>query len=157
MRHRGSDHEPFETPVVAVDAVYRHRLLEVHHAYQKVQAAITSGHDPAVTRRCSRELASALREATATASQAIAMLRVPTAASGRWRRHKVTRTVSPEIRRWSVELVRLSQIAVWLRRTTLDELGVHLAAVTPSPTWMAAPPHVDMNTTASMPASASSS
>jgi hypothetical protein len=173
MRHRASEHEPSETPPVAGDAVYQQRLLQVEHAYQNMLAAVASGNDPAVTRRCSGELASALREAATTASRALALLRVPAAAPTGRRRHKATRTVSPEIRRWSVELVRLSRIAVWLRRTTLDELGVHLAAVTSSPKWMAATPHVDnsslnvgsdigraspieMKTTASMPVSAAS-
>jgi hypothetical protein len=140
MRHRASDLKPSEASAVAIAAVYQRRLLQVDHAYQKLQAALISGHEPALTRQLSVELASALREATAVASRALALLQPQAAAPGRWRRPKATRTVSADTRRWSVELVRLSRMTVWLRRTTLDELGVHVAAVTPSPRWMTTPP-----------------
>jgi hypothetical protein len=69
-------------------------------------------------------------------------LRQPVASSRRWGRRTAVRTVSPDVDRWSVELVRLSEIQVWLRRTTLDDLGVHIPTVVRVASRAASGPHI---------------
>ena len=125
----------------ALASLYEQRRLRVDRAYRKMQATAGSGHPPAETRRCAADLASALGDAVATASEALGLLRQPVAPPRRWRRRKAVRTVSPDVHRWSVELVRLSEMQVWLRRTTLDELGVHIPTVVRFASRAASGPH----------------
>ena len=141
MRHRGGDQERVEASIDALASRYEQRRLRVNRAYQQMQATAVSGHPPAVARRCSAELASALRDATATASQILGVLR-PVASSRLRRRRKAVRTVPPDVRQWSVELVRLSEIDVWLRRTTLDDLGVHVPTTVRVASRAATGPHI---------------
>lgn len=77
------------------------RRADVNQAYRRMQAVVARRHTPAEARAAADELAEALRGATAAAAAA---------AGGRWSR----------------ERAQLAEIQVWLRRTTLDDLGVQL-------------------------------
>jgi hypothetical protein len=122
-------------------SLFEQRRLRVDRAYQRMQAAV-NGHQPAEVRRCAADLGSALSDAVATASQALGTLPPPVASPRRWRRRTAVRTVSSDVHRWSVELVRLSEMHVWLRRTTLDDLGVHVPTVVRVASRAASGPHI---------------
>jgi hypothetical protein len=141
-RGRGDDHERAEPSIATLHSLYGQRRLRVASAYQKMQAIAVGIHQPAEARQCAADLASAIGDATATASQALGMLRQPVASRRRWRRHKAVRTVPSDVRRWSVELLRLTEIDEWLRRTTLDDLGVHLPTVVRVASRAASGPHI---------------
>jgi hypothetical protein len=100
-------------------------------------------HAPIDARQAAVELDAALREATSAAAEA---LRSAEPIGSRPRRHlrrrKATRGVVPLVRLWSIELLRLSEIAVWLRRTTLDDPGVHLPATVRVADYAAIGPHI---------------
>lgn len=85
-------------------AVHRDRVDAAHERMRKVSA---DRHRPADARQAAAELTVALRDATAA----------------------VHALEPPAVRPWSAELVRLAEIGVWLRRTTLDDLGVHIPTV----------------------------
>jgi hypothetical protein len=52
------------------------------------------------------------------------------------------RSVPPDVAAWSAELMRLTQIGVWLRRTTLDDPGVHVPATVLVANYAATGPHI---------------
>lgn len=116
----------------------------VEAAYQRMREIEATRHAPTDARTASDELAAALREATATTSLALRLLdaRAP-APHHRMHHHpKAIRSVPPDVAAWSAELVRLTQIGVWLRRTTLDDPGVHVPTTVRVANYDATGPHI---------------
>lgn len=98
----------------------------VDDAYHRMRDLESARHLPADARAAARELTAALREAMDTVTRALLSEPSASAPRRRWRRRQATRSVSPDVAAWSAELVRLTRISAWLRRTTLDDLGVHV-------------------------------
>lgn len=87
------------------------------------------------------DLAAALRQATATVARALRITEPPPPPSTwhrRWRRPRATRCARP----WSVELVRLTDIGVWLRRSTLEDPGVRVPTTVRVGSRAANGPHI---------------
>lgn len=126
-----------------VKSTYDVRRARVDTAHRRMRAITSVGHAPIDARQAAVELDAALREATSAAAEA---LRSAEPIEDRPRRHlrrrKATRAVAPLVRLWSIELLRLSEIAVWLRRTTLDDPGVHLPATVRVADYAAIGPHI---------------
>jgi hypothetical protein len=115
----------------------------VDRAQRRMQTITGGPHAPADTRQAAAELTAALREATTAATRLARQSQPPTSSPrGRWRHLHASRAAAPAVARWSTELVRLAEIAVWLRRTTLDELGVHLPSTVRVGTYAANGPHI---------------
>lgn len=137
---------PFEqsSGEAALAATYHREYRRVDDAYRRMLILTSTRHRPADARAAADELTRALRAATTTASRALQMLDTPTGRSSRRaRRHrKATRTSPPATRFWATEMVRLAGISVWLRRETLDDLGVHLPAAVRVGSRAASGPHV---------------
>lgn len=111
---------------------YTGERARVDTAYQRMLAITAVRHTPADARQAAADLAAAIRTATTTATEALRLVApvAPLPPRRRLRRHRrASRGASTPVGAWSVELVRLSQIAVWLRRETLDDLGVHIPTV----------------------------
>lgn len=105
----------------------------VDEARRRMLRLTAAPHRAAEVRAAADELTRALRGATALANRALqeagTTAAAPSRLSGLCRRHrKATRTVPPAIGFWTAELLRLADVQVWLRRETLDDLGVHLPA-----------------------------
>jgi len=121
-----------ETAATLVDLTTRYAADEafVDACYRQMCTIMARGHAPAEARQAATRLAAALRDATATATKALRLLEPTAPRQGRPRRHRRGPCdVPPLVRAWSAELVRLSRIGVWLRRETLDDLGVHVPTV----------------------------
>lgn len=129
MRHHNTDSDA--TRLVSPDLHGRFDVARarVDDAYRRVFAIEAGRHAPAAARAASYELSAALREATATAVLALQLLDIHAASTQRRLRprRKANRSAPPAVTAWSAELVRLSQIDVWLCRATLDDPGVHVA------------------------------
>ncbi|HET7311170.1 MAG TPA: hypothetical protein VFJ17_07580 [Mycobacteriales bacterium] len=102
----------------------------VDDAYRRMSALEARPHRPADARLAAAELTRALRAATAAAARA---LQVPDSMSGAAprpgrRARTATGGAAPASGFWAAELVRLTEIGVWLRRASLDDLGVHVPA-----------------------------
>lgn len=130
---------PAAPPPVPDYAVYRAR---VDAAHQRMRTVVTGRHTPAEARATAAELTFALREATAATTRALTDVATPAPRRARIRHRKAVRTVPPATARWSAELVRLSEIAVWLRRTTLDDPGVHIPTTVRVDNYAATGPHI---------------
>lgn len=128
------------TPPPASD--YPRCRARVDAAHQWMRTVVAGRHTPAEARTAAAELTVALCEATATATQALTSADPTPPRRGRICHRKAVRTVPPVTARWSAELVRLSQIAVWLRRTTLDDLGVHIPTTVRVDNYAAVGPHI---------------
>lgn len=115
----------------------RHR---VDVAYRRMRDIATTPHAPAQAREAARELTAALGAATDIANRALHAAAHTKPASAR-RRH-ADRSVPAAVRPWSAELVRLAEIGVWLRRTTLDDTGVHLPMTVRVPNYAAKGPDI---------------
>jgi hypothetical protein len=124
-------------------SAYDARRARVDEAHLRMQQISSRPHAPADARQAAAELDEALRDATVAA---VAALRSAEPIESRprvgLRRGKATRAMAPLVRLWSVELLRLSEIAVWLRRTTLDDPGVHLPATVRVADYAAIGPHI---------------
>jgi hypothetical protein len=115
----------------------------VDRAQRRMQTITGGPHAPADTRQAAAELTAALREATTAATRLARQSQPPTSSPRGWWRHRhASRAAAPAVARWSTKLVRLAEIAVWLRRTTLDELGVHLPSTVRVGTYAANGPHI---------------
>lgn len=116
----------------------------VDDAYRMIGELDGGRHAPAQARAVAHDLTVALREATVTVTRALQTLDIPTQATHRrFRpRRKATRSVTPEVAAWAAELVRLSQIGAWLRRATLDDLGVHVPTTVRVANYAAESPHI---------------
>lgn len=123
---------------------YRTERRRVDDAYRRTLGDTCVPRCPAEARTAAEELSRALRAATATVSRALQAAAATPAGSARrrGRRRKATRTVPPAVRFWSNELVRLAEIDVWLRRETLDEIGVHVPGAVRVGSRAANGPHI---------------
>lgn len=122
---------------------YRTERRRVDDAYRRTLGDTCVPRCPAEARTAAEELSRALRAATATVSRALQAVAPPAgSARRRGRRRKATRTVPPAVRFWSNELVRLAEIDVWLRRETLDEIGVHVPGAVRVGSRAATGPHI---------------
>jgi hypothetical protein len=99
---------------------------------------------PSDARAAADDLGTALRAATVTVMSMLRLLdsRAPVPRHRLHRRPKATRSVPADVAAWSAELVRLTEIGVWLRRTTLDEPGVHVPATVRVANYAAIGPHI---------------
>lgn len=144
MRHHTADEVATRPRITEITAGYDATQVRVDAAYRRMRQIEAAGHAPADARTAADELASALREATATVISALRLLETRTPAPyRRLHRHpKATRSVSSDVVAWSAELMRLTQIGVWLRRTTLDDPGVHVPATVRVANYAAKGPHI---------------
>jgi hypothetical protein len=149
----GAGIRPVVTDIVDGYAAARRRVDDAYRRMQQVEAA---GHTPADARAAAYALTAALREATAAVTAALRRLdsRPPAARHRLDRRPTATRSDSPDVAALSAELVRLAQIGWWLRRTTLDDPGVHVpttlrvasyAATSPDVAGLDCEPELDRN------------
>jgi hypothetical protein len=107
------------------ESAYEACRARLDRAHERMLAISGGPHPPADARRAAAELAAALREATSGAAR---LMRSATATS--------------DVAHWSSELVRLSEIGVWLRRTTLDDIGVHVPTTVRVGNYAANAPHI---------------
>lgn len=116
---------------------------EVDSAHSRIRALIAGPHTPAQARAADQELTTALRAATDLANHSLQALALTLPQPRRRLGHrKADRCVPAAVRSWSAELVRLADIGVWLRRTTLDEPGVHLPMTVRVANYAAKGPHI---------------
>lgn len=121
---------------------YKTTRSRVDASERRLRAVIAASYGPAAVREAAKELADALRDASAIVVWTLRELRQEAPREGRRRRRrKATRAAPTEIARWSAELMRLSEIRVWLRRTTLDQPGVHVPATVQVSSRAATGPH----------------
>lgn len=125
-------------------ADYVAKRRRVDDAHGRMLALEASPHRPADARVAAAELTRALRAATVAAARALQVLDAmrepaPRRAS---RARKAVRSAAPASRFWTAELVRLAEIGVWLRRASLDELGVHLPTAVCVGSRAATGPHI---------------
>lgn len=124
---------------VTDDSGYRMQRAYVDAAYQRMHAISLVPHAPADARNAATELTAALRQANATATRLLRQSQLPNAP--RRRRHReVAQVVAPG--RWSGELVWLTDIAAWLSRIALDDLGVHIPTTVRVGNYAATGPHI---------------
>ena len=144
MRHDASNDVATGTVITEIETEYDAARARVEAALRRMRAIEAAGHAPADARAASDELAVALREATVTVSLALRLLdaRAPAAHRRLRGRPKATRSVPSDVAAWSSELVRLTQIGVWLRRVTLDDLGVHVPKTVRVANYAATGPHI---------------
>jgi hypothetical protein len=124
---------------------YATERRRVDRAYRRMRDISTTPHSPAPAREAARELSLALRDATRVATRARLAAACTTAQPfppGHARHPKADRSVPPAVRPWSAELRRLTDIRVWLRRTTLDDKGVRLPNAVRVANYAAKGPHI---------------
>ena len=119
-------------------AAARHR---VDVAHLRMRGIAGTPHAPAQAREAAGELTAALDAATEIANRALRAAAACTKPAPSRRRH-ADRSVPVAVRPWSAELVRLAEIGVWLRRTTLDDIGVRLPMTVRVPDYAATGPHI---------------
>ncbi len=116
--------------LAALDVGYAADRARVEASYRRMRDVTAAPHTPADARQAANELTVALRQATATVTRALRIAEPTTAPSLRHparRRRRATRAIPAGVQPWSAELVRLTDIGMWLIRTTLDDPGVHVA------------------------------
>ncbi|HVV77078.1 MAG TPA: hypothetical protein VHC43_13690 [Mycobacteriales bacterium] len=122
---------------------YETKRDRVDAAHQRMRAITAVPHRPAQAREAARELTDALRVATDAASRALqAAARAEPSPRHHLRHVRADRSVPAAVRPWSAELVRLAEIGVWLRRTTLDDDGVQLPKTVRVANYAAKGPHI---------------
>jgi hypothetical protein len=129
--------------VGSTKSAYDARRARVEEAHLRMQEISSGGRVPADARQAAAELDEALRDATVAAALALRSAEpIESRPRAGLRRPKATRAMAPVVRLWSIELLRLSEIAVWLRRTTLDDPGVQLPATVRVADYAALGPHI---------------
>lgn len=140
---RTRNHDQARLALADLASGYQAERSRVDAAHERLRAVTAVPHPPAQAREAARELTIALRDATDAASRA---LQAAALAEPRPRRHlrrrKADRSVPATVRPWSVELVRLAEIGVWLRRTALDDTGVQLPKTVRVANYAAIGPHI---------------
>jgi hypothetical protein len=114
----------------------------VDATYTRMRALAAAPHGPAEARVATQELTDAVRQATTTVARTLRLLEPVPARRRLPRRRLASRSVPVDVAGWSAELVRLTQIGVWLRRTTLDELGAHVPTAVRVGSRAANGPHI---------------
>lgn len=119
------------------------RRDRVDAAYDRMWTLTAQRHSAAEMRAAAARLSEAVRVATAAVLNEL-KAGAPAAdrPRRRWRRRKVSNAPSPAERPWSAELMRLTGIEVWLRRTTLDDPGVHVPMTVRVGNYAALGPHI---------------
>ncbi|HVA59027.1 MAG TPA: hypothetical protein VNG13_00635 [Mycobacteriales bacterium] len=135
-------HHPYHDldRAISLGGDYAAHQARVNETERRMRAITGRPHTPAEARVAAHDLTLALREATAAVAAALQATE-PGPAPPHHRPRHATRAVPAEIRTWSAELFRLTDIGVWLRRTTLDDLGVHLPATVRIGSRAASGPH----------------
>jgi hypothetical protein len=133
-------HDETQPALAELARGYEAARSHVDVAHLRMRGIAASAHAPAQAREAARELTTALSGATEIATQALhAAARIGPAPAHR--RH-ADRAVPMAVRPWAAELVRLAEIGVWLRRTTLDDDGVHLPRTVRVSDYAAKGPHI---------------
>lgn len=143
MRH----HTPGgRSPVVVSEelaAAYDPQRTRVDAAYRRMRGVVAAERAPVVVSAAAADLSSALHAATATVTGMLQALEADPPRCSRRRPHrKGTRSVSPDVAAWSAELLRLTEISGWLRRTTLADLGLRIPTVVRVGSRAASGPHI---------------
>lgn len=107
----------------ALRAAYQPRRARVDVAAARLRTVNARMHRPDEARTRAGELTAALREASGFVARALGRL-------------------GPDAQPWGAELVRLAELGVWLRRTTMDDLGVGVPAAVRVGSRAASGPHV---------------
>ena len=142
MRHhqRHADVMPL---AATLESAYSAQRARVDEGNRRMRAICGGPHEPAEARVAAAELEAAVREAQTTVARLLHQSQPAVAVPRRrWHPRRVDPAAPPTVARWSSELVWLSEIAVWLRRTTLDDLGVHVAATVQVGNYGASGPHI---------------
>lgn len=144
MRQHSTDREATRRELTELQTRYGVERARVDQAYRRIREIEVGCHAPAAARTASSELNAAVRGATDTAAEVLQLLvGQPSGPHRRLRRRpKVTRSVPADVATWSAELARLSQVAVWLRRASLDDLGVHVPTTVRVADYAANRPHI---------------
>jgi hypothetical protein len=144
MRHHAADEAAARLVLTEVANDYDATRARVDNTYRRMRELETARHTPADARAVADELAAELRAATVTVTSTLRLLdsRAPVPRHRLHRRANATRSVPPDVAAWSAELVRLTQIGAWLRRTTLDDPGVHVPATVRVASYAAIGPHI---------------
>ncbi|MHB2022784.1 MAG: hypothetical protein ACYCO3_05580 [Mycobacteriales bacterium] len=134
-------HHPAAGPELpAEERSYRAARASVDDARGRLSAVLTDRHSSAAVRAAASDLAVALSAAVAVVRSRLQCAQACPARQGHRRGHP--REVQPRVSAWSGELVRLSEIAVWLRLVTIDEPGVRAPSVVRIGSRAALAPHV---------------
>lgn len=139
---RSQEAEPRPSLLVELSSRYRAERRRVDDARLQMLTITFAPHRPAEARVAAAQLTRALRAATATASRALQVVAATPSPRRPRRRRKATRTEPPATLFWATELVRLAEISVWLRRETLDDLGVHVPTAVRVGSRAATGPHI---------------
>jgi hypothetical protein len=124
MQHRTRERSTRPAPGAALQLATTH-LGRVRREHQQMQTLMSRPHSPAAEREQAQKLTLALHQATQSAAMALRLIeRTPGPIHGKRRRRRAARAISAAMQPWSSELMQLSEIEVWLRRTTMDDLGV---------------------------------
>jgi len=118
------EHDDIDGVLSALDQDYTAHRVKVDDTAGAMRAIVERMHRPAEERAAAQQLTLVLRDATAAVVRALHVIEV-TLPAPRPRRH-VSRAPVEATRPWSTELLRLTDIEVWLRRTTMDDLGVQI-------------------------------
>jgi len=143
MRSHTSEQGTAGRALAGLSTAFVAERARVDAAHTRMRALATAPHAPAEARVAAQELTEALRQATATVARALRLFE-PVLPARHWlpRRRLATRSVSADMASWSAELVRLTHIGVWLRRATLDDLGVHVPTAVRVGSRAANGPHI---------------
>lgn len=136
-RHK---HDDIDGVLSALEQDYAAHRLKVDDTARTMRAIVDRMNRPAEERAAAQQLTLALRDATAAVVRALHVID-DTLPAPRPRRH-VSRAPVEATRPWSTELLRLTDIEVWLRRTTMDHLGVHIPTTVRVGSRAASGPHI---------------
>jgi len=125
------------------EARYAPCRARVEAAYARMRAVDAGRFTPAQQRRAAAELGDALRDAREFVTDALRSVETePAPRRFRLGRRQASRAVPPLTGKWAAELVRLGEIDVWLRRWTMDRLGVNVVSTVRVGSRAATGPHV---------------
>jgi hypothetical protein len=116
-------------------------VARVEEAERRMRTIAARRHTPAEARDAARELSLTLGTATAAVVRALRVVAPAPTPPRRWQRH-ANHPVTAAMQRSTAALGRLTGIGVWLRRTTLDDLGVHLPTTVRIGSRAASGPHI---------------
>lgn len=143
MRHYPAKDDSAAAALAGLTVRYDGERARVVAAHRRMRDLVGAVHAPADARAAAVELTAALRDATSTAARAVRLADPGPTSRGRLRHCRKAVGVFPAAARpWTAELVRLADLDGWLRRTTLDELGVHVPAAVRVGSRAASGPHI---------------
>jgi hypothetical protein len=136
---RGREHDHIDGVLSALEQDYARHRVAVDEAARTMRAIADRMNRPAGERAAAQQLTLVLRDATAAVVLALRVID-DTLPATRPRRH-VSRAPVEATRPRSTELLRLTDIEVWLRRTTMD-LGVQIPTTVRVGSRAASGPHI---------------